>query len=647
MNNYMEDEQIIDFIKHYIDKTSYNYAVLIDGGWGCGKTYFVEKHLISSLKDYEELKHELKEKYKQKKIIYISLYGIGSREELDKRIFIETIPMGTVFKSKGFKIASNLGKTIIGGALSYAGISLDDNNFDVSNIVSLENCILIFDDLERCDMNVNEVLGYINNFVEHDGIKVIIIANEKEISTSKIATNRELKYLVASNKNILSNHSLPPSTGEVTTRELDKRVNLLFRDDELYKLIKEKLIGVTIFYRPEITKILDSIEKDNTNIISKEIILNNKKFILNQFEHYEHHNIRTLLFGLDKFNDLLIILEKEAEVFECIEVLNEIFKYIIKVSILYKSGRKIYEWEEDKEIDTIDLVGDRNINDYIKGFKFIDNFILGAVFDKEKALNVIKREKEILKLKITDTMDPLYILEEKWFLMNDVDVAKLINNVNLTLEKDPGKYHTVHYSKILMHNITLSRLGVINNTVENVLEIMKSNIEKLNIKHTFDTFGYARYIENEKDALKYTKCIKELNNKTKLYQEERDNNTLIDIINNIDNWADKLYKYAVINANQIIEKKAFLSILEYDKLINAIKSSTSMQIFTFRQTILNVVYKFSNINEFYKSDMGIIVEVINELNRYYCEIKSKEIIKANNIEYLINDLNNILRKLKE
>src|SRR5690606_22201504 len=41
--------------------------------------------------------------------------------------------------------------------------------------------LFIFDDLERCDLPINRVLGYINEFVEHEDRKVIIIANEKEI----------------------------------------------------------------------------------------------------------------------------------------------------------------------------------------------------------------------------------------------------------------------------------------------------------------------------------------------------------------------------------------------------------------------------------------------------------------------------------
>ena len=53
----------------------------------------------------------------------------------------------------------------------------------------------MFDDLERASLDINEILGYINNFVEHDNIKVIIIANENEIEDKLNEKNLELKML--------------------------------------------------------------------------------------------------------------------------------------------------------------------------------------------------------------------------------------------------------------------------------------------------------------------------------------------------------------------------------------------------------------------------------------------------------------------
>ena len=43
----MNEQQIEKEIFRYIQDESYNYAVLIDGEWGSGKTYFAKNVLCS------------------------------------------------------------------------------------------------------------------------------------------------------------------------------------------------------------------------------------------------------------------------------------------------------------------------------------------------------------------------------------------------------------------------------------------------------------------------------------------------------------------------------------------------------------------------------------------------------------------------
>lgn len=68
----------------------YNYAVMIDGEWGCGKTHFIKECLCSELEKHEKEKAKNQKGYKQKGIIYLSLYGVKSLEEVSKQIFMES-----------------------------------------------------------------------------------------------------------------------------------------------------------------------------------------------------------------------------------------------------------------------------------------------------------------------------------------------------------------------------------------------------------------------------------------------------------------------------------------------------------------------------------------------------------------------------
>ena len=50
----MTEKEIISEIIRYLSDTSYNYAVMIDGNWGCGKTYFVNHGLSDAIKEKEK-----------------------------------------------------------------------------------------------------------------------------------------------------------------------------------------------------------------------------------------------------------------------------------------------------------------------------------------------------------------------------------------------------------------------------------------------------------------------------------------------------------------------------------------------------------------------------------------------------------------
>ena len=66
-------------MKHYINlKISPEYALLISGKWGTGKTFFINNYLE-------------KESHKEIKFIKISLFGIKSINEIHKQIIFQLI----------------------------------------------------------------------------------------------------------------------------------------------------------------------------------------------------------------------------------------------------------------------------------------------------------------------------------------------------------------------------------------------------------------------------------------------------------------------------------------------------------------------------------------------------------------------------
>jgi hypothetical protein len=143
------------------------YAVLLTGKWGSGKTYFIDKFL-------EDKKNI------EKKFIRISLFGMKNSSEIDDEVFTNLYP---VFGNKYVKLGTNILKSS-----AKFGIKTDDFkasfNSDESkffNFKEKDNLVFIFDDLERTKIELIEVLGYINSLVEISKFKVVILADESKL----------------------------------------------------------------------------------------------------------------------------------------------------------------------------------------------------------------------------------------------------------------------------------------------------------------------------------------------------------------------------------------------------------------------------------------------------------------------------------
>jgi DNA polymerase III delta prime subunit len=193
------NEHIKEYLKYYVGLSrSPGYAVLLNGAWGIGKTFLVKRFaeeelgvpqtdnakcinraffflrkLIHKIRKYVPFLRSAKDQADgvHGQYIYISLYGVASVEEIDRGLFCYAY-LNPVF---GEKIA-NSGNRLAGVLLKK--INLD---FKVSDFLKIGSPLFIFDDLERCKLPIEEVFGYINTFVEHEGKKVVLIANEEEI----------------------------------------------------------------------------------------------------------------------------------------------------------------------------------------------------------------------------------------------------------------------------------------------------------------------------------------------------------------------------------------------------------------------------------------------------------------------------------
>jgi hypothetical protein len=84
----MRTENIEKVFVEYLKTEKTQYALLVNGSWGCGKTFFWKENL-AKLAGNEGFK-----------TIYLSLNGLSKIETLDQRLFIQLLAFLSNNKSK-------------------------------------------------------------------------------------------------------------------------------------------------------------------------------------------------------------------------------------------------------------------------------------------------------------------------------------------------------------------------------------------------------------------------------------------------------------------------------------------------------------------------------------------------------------------
>ncbi|WP_369115698.1 P-loop NTPase fold protein [Edwardsiella tarda] len=171
-----------EYINYYLSLTTEpQYAIMLKGAWGSGKTWFIERVL-----------EEYKETHPEFKFLKVSLYGINSIEQIEGEFYRQLHP---ILSNKALIFGANVLKNTLKASIK---IDLNGDNkpdLNVNTTVPTINLsefsrkpdgfVLVFDDIERTGIDLPILFGYINHFVEVNGYKAILVANEDEILNSK------------------------------------------------------------------------------------------------------------------------------------------------------------------------------------------------------------------------------------------------------------------------------------------------------------------------------------------------------------------------------------------------------------------------------------------------------------------------------
>ncbi len=469
-------DELVESILDYVRKPYTDHAIMINGEWGSGKTYFWNNKVKNKIESTEI-------DGKRYKTIYMSLYGISNLDDISKKIFIEMNPnlnksIKKILDMRNVSSIPEYVKTGIDMANSFGFMQTNDK-VDYAKFFDIDDKVLCFDDLERANVDVIDVLGYINNFVEHDHMKTIIICNEKELSKKLKSTNVEMKTFIATyilshegkikaeNKNEEADSSLAEEQEDKPMVELiEDKIEHIFDKANDYERIKEKLIGETFEYIPEFTYIINGVlmrYESNPTLI--QFLRRNSNLITQTFNRSGTRNLRILKHALNDFQKIFETTKKYYPDISDI-VLKSLLIFTIAISFEIKAGKvtkdKLKDINSLEEYKTI-LVASKVLKDnrqfYIKEFdnnyyftfktdyrffKFVEKYVRTRIFD----MRTFKDDMETIVAQENREQMPSYkrLLTEDYWKIADSEFNKVITE---TLEDvKAGKLQLAEYFKL-------------------------------------------------------------------------------------------------------------------------------------------------------------------------------------------------------
>jgi len=492
-------EDLVESILDYIRNDYTDYAIMINGEWGSGKTYFWNHKIRRRIES-------LQINGRKFTTIYMSLYGISNLEEISKKIFMETTQVldRTVRKymdANGQKTIPEYAKTGLDMA-NFFGVAQNGEKIDYADFFSTDDKVLCFDDLERANVDVIDILGYINNYVEHDHIKTIIICNEKELSTKFKSNNLEMKTFIATYL-LDKQGDLGIKTDKPIVERIRDEIEYVFDKANDYERIKEKLIGETFEYAPEFNYIINGLLMRYENYPDLiRFLRENTNFIISTFNKSGTRNLRILKHALNDFKKIFDMVNKFYPNTNH-RILQTMLIFTIAISFEIKAGKitkdKFVNIETNEEYKAI-LVSSRVFMDnrqfYIKEFdnnyyynfkaeyrffKFIEIYIRTRIFD----MKVFKENMEVIINTIDTDKLPAYkrLLTEEYWKIPDDQFDHIINEIVDDVRN--GNIELIQIVKIYAYFVYFIKRGLIPHDLRTIRTLFFNGMNVASLTSTY------------------------------------------------------------------------------------------------------------------------------------------------------------------
>ena len=603
----MTHTELNQYILHYVEKDQTHSAIMLTAPWGTGKSYYIQNELKPFLEREEKGNH---------KCIVVSLYGLNDLFGVSKAIYLESRMKFLNASSEKAVTSRFAAKTVWKGVTSFFGIDLSKSNEEMQELyqsVDLSGKLIVLEDLERSGIDILEVLGYVNNLVEQDNVKVLLVANENEIikTVKKEGKDKDGKSIVS-----------------LVKTEKTKQ----------YLRTKEKTVSDTVqFYTGFEKPIEEIIRSYNCDFFN--LMLDRKNqfadselvhTILNIMTTVKSFNLRSIIFGCQKTFDLLQYVDESYS----IAFLEFLLCSNIAFALRLKESDDL-QWKKEDDYCSASL------GTYtFPLLKVAYNYIKYQNCDRDelkKANDLYCRQKEYEKTKktIKEQLDIIY----QYYRMREIDVSNALSIITRNLETSEdipcgefGKLanYLVAIHKAIGRDDDISRCR--DAMIKRIKECESSSLEDdLRIHDRIQLFSSEENTELSQwseDMLNACR-IRQQAQITFDYQPENAEQFVRSVRNNRD-------KYLSIHA--------FAKKLDVKRLIIMISNSSPSQIDSIRNAFLDV-YSFSNLNEFFEEDKESLETIKKEIDKLIKKKKEDDKIVLLQLQYFSENLESIIERL--
>lgn len=563
----LESSAILEILNQLDNDNTYK-KIFINGPWGIGKSYYVNKYI----KEHNE------------NFIYITLFGKTSFDSIENSVARELFKKLSSLNKKKIilhKFVKNVKASfsICGFTINSPELSRKSLISEYSTLLESKSLIIVIDDLERKSNNIliEDIMGMIEEFSQFNKVKIVIIGDEN---------------------------------------------NMIDSDRKKWNRFKEKIIEKEY-------KIQKFSDESIRNLVTSEICsyieeIEVTPFINDYIKKHDIRNLRTIIKGINLFKE---VINNYVEIKENKKVNLLVLKNCMSVAI--ECTEEVYKPDEKRDDnDSFKYVIDEEMNSRIMNHYFNsvfsnndDTCILNYILDIYKC-----EYSADLKNKLNKTIDS-YLEEkkpnekDKFYLSIDKITFK-INNLYKHMKNGKYKFITLDifindFYEILIWNSALELNLNLDEVASVFFDIMFKNYYDVNksiYENKIKLFGF-KFKESKilSDlAIEYNDKIKTKYLSDKLLNIEKTFKNL-EYDCSLLEWLDSRF---IDNDKEIVQEEFIKICRNNNYLVPDLSNEIDENTWSWFLEIWELFYK--RMNEEYKVEFNLYVNSlkINKLVEY-------------------------------